>query len=272
MATPQPISRHLKEILEPVARRTGKTVTELAKLRADPTTKTSSDKPTCDDCGDTGKADYNPTRYCDCEKGRPKQRKHQLRIMNIYDRAGCPDRFKGCDMEQMQESLSRQGGKGEALECAQRALGSGDKHSVLLTGPNGSGKTSLATAMLTEQYKRGHVVLWISYADLMQEIKAGYDNGEANSRLLTAQRVPVLLIDGLGEPFRDGAGQETDHNRQRFFEVMGHRHGASLPTYMTTNFSGINALSVRFDQTVTDRILELCYIAEMAGDNLRLVK
>jgi DNA replication protein DnaC len=75
------------------------------------------------------------------------------------------------------------------------------KLGLLLTGPQGSGKTHLAVAVLRELLARGHECVFFNYQTLLEKIRSGYDESlglSAREAYQTALEADVLLLDDLG--------------------------------------------------------------------------
>ena len=102
---------------------------------------------------------------------------------------------------------------------------------LVLTGPNGSGKTHLAAAVANHCIKSEHVVFFMHVPDLLDHLRATYaPSSELTYSDLYTQVVdaPLLILDGLG------AHSSTPWAEEKLQQVINHRFNAELPTIVTT--------------------------------------
>ncbi|MGE3962305.1 MAG: ATP-binding protein [Dehalococcoidia bacterium] len=101
---------------------------------------------------------------------------------------------------------------------------------LVLVGPHGSGKTHLAAAIANDAIDRGRPALFISVADLLDELRAGYDEDAElgyDAQLEQVKTAPLLILDDLD------AYAQTAWAREKFFQVVSYRFNAALPTVFT---------------------------------------
>ena len=101
---------------------------------------------------------------------------------------------------------------------------------LVLTGAHGAGKTHVAAAIANRAIDRGDPALFLTVADLLDALRAGYDEDAENDyeRVLEQVRnAPLLILDDL-----DGYS-ETAWAREKFLQVISHRFNALLPTVFT---------------------------------------
>lgn len=228
----------------------------------------------CEDCNLQGLVAAKT--YCSCDYGKMKQRRYQEQVNADFPSAGVPKRLKGCTVDGLLE-LASAAGKEAAIAAVRRRMESDSPRGLMLHGPNGVGKTGLLVSLAKHiWWKRGQVLLWIKYTDLINDVQGGYGDYNLHGielserRRWTAQRVPHLFLDDFGDPFRrDDYFEETEDRRKIIFDVLAARHEAQRPTYLSANFAGIDELAAQFDPRTSDRIEEMCEIIEMAGANLR---
>jgi DNA replication protein DnaC len=102
---------------------------------------------------------------------------------------------------------------------------------LVLTGPNGSGKTHLAAAIANHCIKSEQVVFFMHVPDLLDHLRATYaPSSELTYSDLYMQVVeaPLLILDGLG------AHSSTPWAEEKLQQVINHRFNAELPTIVTT--------------------------------------
>ena len=204
--------------------------------------------------------------------------------------AAVPDRLAECSMASarrlhVEEGVPPAGPDGEwkrpsdesraAFDAADRfvaAVASGRRPGagLVLTGPVGTGKSGLLAAVTHAVRALGVPVLWTTYADLVASVQAEYGTDRDGSRLLNAQRCGLLVLDELGDPFRErGEAQETEDRRRIVYAVVAARAAAFRPTLASANYDSMGALAEQFDPRVADRLRESCERHTLPGVSLR---
>jgi DNA replication protein DnaC len=102
---------------------------------------------------------------------------------------------------------------------------------LLLEGSYGSGKTHLAAAIANEAVNRNTPTLFITPADLLDRLRAGYGSSEMGfeERFDEVRNVSLLVIDDFGTQNVTAWGQE------KLFQLLNYRYINRLPTVITTN-------------------------------------
>ena len=98
--------------------------------------------------------------------------------------------------------------------------------SVLITGPNGVGKTHLSIATIREAMRLGETAALILPVDLM---KGSFQ--EMNERFERLQAVGLFVLDDVANDF------EKKYFMQRIFELFEHRYRRRKGMIFTTNLS-----------------------------------
>lgn len=107
----------------------------------------------------------------------------------------------------------------------------GERWSVLLYGPTGTGKTHLAVAVVQRCLRRGDTgVLFFVVSELIRQLKEELDTG---IRLLDnkLREAPLLVLD---DAF---AERETEWARSTMVDLLHHRHANARGTILTTNLA-----------------------------------
>jgi DNA replication protein DnaC len=102
---------------------------------------------------------------------------------------------------------------------------------LVLTGPNGCGKTHLAAAIANYRADLGHPPLFIVVPDLLDHLRATF-NAESTVRLdrrfEEVRTAPLLILDDLGTQ------AATPWVREKLYQLFNYRYNAELPTVITT--------------------------------------
>jgi DNA replication protein DnaC len=227
--------------------------------------------------------------YCDCKHGKRKQYEHFQHIHDRIPESGVPRHLEGVTLQSLREAAGEAVMQTEAVRPLQGVLNGhatgyldpthGTYHAGLcIVGPNGKGKTGLLTILAREAYREGFTPLFVKYADLYAAVQSGYGRFVDGSpqhdlgqiRVETAQRVDVLCLDDLGDPFSEEAVPKD--RRDILFRVLSSRHEAGRPTHITANHSDLQEIARQFDPRIADRIKEMCAVVQMDGPNLREVQ
>jgi DNA replication protein DnaC len=117
-----------------------------------------------------------------------------------------------------------------------------------VAGPPGAGKTHLTVAMCNVLLARGIDTVYATVPDLLDHIKASWDEDVPQDLLALAKTVPMLLLDDLGLEHPLGI------NEEKLSTIINERATRLLPMIITSN-GLIGDLQERYPR-VTSRILE----------------
>jgi DNA replication protein DnaC len=121
---------------------------------------------------------------------------------------------------------------------------------MIFTGPQGSGKTHLASAMLVDLIRNGYSGMYVT-ASLMllglREASRSFQGESASSQIGRYASPHLLVIDEYGLQ----SAQDVDY--QLLFSVIDARYQRNLPTVLVTNFQR-DELKSNLDERVIERI------------------
>ena len=117
---------------------------------------------------------------------------------------------------------------------------------LILTGPHGSGKTHLASAIGHSIIEKGHLVLFVHVPDLVDHLRSTFHPTSETSYSELFEQVkntPFLILDDLGLQISSTWAQE------KLRQIINHRYNLELPTIITIG----DNLS-KFDPYILSRI------------------
>ena len=108
----------------------------------------------------------------------------------------------------------------------------GERRNLVLSGGNGTGKTTQAYAICAELMRKGVNCTFGTAGTLMRHVRRAYDGDFTEEEAIDALAgVPVLFVDDLGKE------SPTDWAIERLFEVLDARAAARKPVVITTNLT-----------------------------------
>jgi DNA replication protein DnaC len=137
---------------------------------------------------------------------------------------------------------------------------------VLITGPTGTGKSFLASALGHQACQTGFKVLYTNTTRLLAQIKMSKADGSAIKELHRIERQDLLILDDFGI-------QPLDQlSRASLLEIIEDRHGKRA-TIITSQVPVKQWYEVIGEQTVADaildRIVHAAHRIELKGESLR---
>lgn len=163
-----------------------------------------------------------------------------------------PARFENATMEDVPESIRE---KVEGMKETRKGL--------FIHGGVGTGKTHIAYAIGKHTYgQKTYVQVWNS-AELMDAIRRGYDKpfDETFEDLMKFRG--LLILDDVGSE------KLTEWVAERFYLLVNKKYNQLIPVIFTSNFN-IQQLADRIGERVASRIVEMCHIVELTGEDRRL--
>jgi len=142
-----------------------------------------------------------------------------------------------------------------------------NNENIIFCGTPGVGKTNLAVSIGIEAAKKRYCVYFITFQDLISQLKRAYSENRLDQRIKFFCRYKLLIIDELGY-------QKMDvDSANLFFNLISKRYEKSS-TIITTN-SPFSKWADIFQEpvltnAVLDRLLHHCSVININGPSYRL--
>ena len=135
---------------------------------------------------------------------------------------------------------------------------------MILKGTVGTGKTSLAVAVLREVIRRyggGYFIPMVSLMDRLLSMSKG-DRDEFERFEKRIRSTPLLVLDDLG------AEHESSWVRTKIDAIITERHNRLLPVIITTNLKA-NEILEGYRERVYDRLKNSSIVVNFTGASMR---
>lgn len=143
------------------------------------------------------------------------------------------------------------------------------KHSLLIAGNSGTGKSHVAKALLLIACQRQYRCRYTTASSMLKDLMSGLCDDTLDQKLKDYIKADVLLIDEVGF---DRLEQEGARNASLFFKVIDGRY-ARAPTIITTNVDFKELGDYLGDPVITtaivDRMVHHSVILSVVGPSWR---
>lgn len=148
-----------------------------------------------------------------------------------------------------------------ALATAKAWVTEADPPNLLIVGPVGSGKSFLAACIHNALLTSMRPAYWINAGSLMAQIRRGFsDRGaaaDANEKIVSAGRAPVLVLDDLGKVH---PGKDVSWVEETFYSIVEERYRNERATIVTTEWRSAS-LAERVGLSVVSRLEDGAWVA-----------
>ena len=194
-----------------------------------------------------GHPDFGKAFLCECT--RDENEDDRLARLERYSNLGPLARLTFENLSPLGRSPNpaHQKNFSAAVEAA-RQFASQPEGWLVLSGPNGCGKTHLASAIAGRCVQAGQAVLFMVVPDLLDHLRSAYQPGSdlAYDELFELVRsAPLLILDDLG------VQSSTPWAQEKLFQLINHRYNGQLPTVFTTNLD-----PTEFDPRIQSRLTD----------------
>lgn len=195
-------------------------------------------------------------------------KERQDKVLDLSGRSGIPTRFKNSNFENYDPVDNAM-----ALNKARNFIEDfPNSKGLLLTGPVGTGKTHIATAIANELINRLYSVYFGNIVDIMSFIKSTYNDSskitEDEAINLMTRQVDLFIIDDLGKE------NSTEYTLSMLYQLINRIYENEKTIVVTTNENSIELarkLGPR-GQAMISRITEICEPVVFKGKDRRLAK
>ena len=136
-----------------------------------------------------------------------------------------------------------------------------ERNSLMIIGAYGTGKTHLAAAIANRLIDKGTPVLFDTFTNHLNKLKAEFDTGE-RKYLRQMKEIPMLILDDVGKE------KQTDWTRSVMFDVINFRYEHMTPIVITSNLS-TKQLEDYLGGACFSRMCEMCKGVQTTGSDYR---
>lgn len=222
--------------------------------------------PRCKDqgwVGYKGEDGYFFARECECGIVSKKKMAGMLAFASIPDRyrtlvmADFDTRWYGDDQKFAENiKAAARGYLGNYYLLEGRGL-------YIYSNTKGNGKTRLACIIANELVKMGIIVKFATAEDILEEIKKSWDSNTEYGLMSDLKTAEVLVIDDFGTTSAKAWINE------KFYQIINARYVSKRPTIFTSNCDLETLERMQYDQRITSRIKESCYMIMFPGCSVR---
>ncbi len=135
---------------------------------------------------------------------------------------------------------------------------------LLLLGDSGLGKTHLALSIANVVLQKGAHVVYCSAASIFKQIEnEHFRRSHESSTLDSLKGCDLLVLDDLGAEFN------TPFVTATLYDLINTRFSERRSTIFTTNYIEEDALSRRYGEKISSRLVGCCTVLPFIGEDIR---
>ncbi len=212
--------------------------------------------------------------YCECctaeldaQEAAEREREHELeaqeRRRRVFEAANIPAAFRAATFEGCRDD----GMPEHALRAAER-WGAGHLHGLLLTGPVGVGKSTLAAAAVNARIEStGRAAYWLTAPEMFAALGSGFESPSRDRALTTLQSGRALMLDDIDK------GRPTAYGAEMVYLAVDQRVVRQAPLLVTTNLD-LDGLRDRwpeeYGEAIVSRLIGHCNLITIDGSDRRI--
>lgn len=143
-------------------------------------------------------------------------------------------------------------------------------YGIYLYGAPGVGKTHLTACMGNALTEKLHTVLFTSFLEINNKLKANFGNNHEQDKLLQlTESVDFLFLDDLGtEPLK---ADSNSWLQSIVFDITNSRYNAKKPVICSSNYKRSELITQgNYGERTIQRLMEICSLTyELNGDSFR---
>jgi DNA replication protein DnaC len=197
------------------------------------------------------------------DQERERGREEQERRRRVFEAANIPPVFRSATFETCRDD----GMPEHALRAAER-WGAGQRQGLLLTGPVGVGKSTLAGAAVNARIaSTGRAAFWLTAPELFAALGSGFESPARDRALATLQSGRALMLDDLDK------GRPTAYGAEMVYLAVDQRVVRRAPLLVTTNLD-LEGLRDRWPEeyglAIVSRLIGHCELISIDGADRRI--
>lgn len=191
------------------------------------------------------------------QESESEARDRSARLTERIVKSGLPSRHHGASLNALQHS---NGVLSTAHQWAEKGGG------LLLTGPVGAGKTTIAGAAAWRRLQRGRL-FWTTAPLLMARLGSGLSTPARTDALVALSSSDPLVLDDIDK------ARPTEYGAEQIFLAVDYRVEHKSPLLVTSNLQP-SELATRWPEpygpAIASRLVGYCQVVKVSGPDRRL--
>lgn len=177
---------------------------------------------------------------------------NEARMQRTFDRAAIPTLYRSAAISDFNKGVV------DLVLAAQMA-----SRSVWIHGGTGTGKTHLGVAILKDSLSKRQNCVFVSLADLVEQIKSRFGGQGGDDPFEAACKVDVLVLDDIA------AERATTFAVDVFSRLVDYRYNWTKQTIFTSNANPAQ-LGAEYGGRIVSRLVGVCALIQLTGKDRRM--